>query len=412
MLESAEEIKRWCVSRRREVLADSRIKKDVLAIIKRVEEGRDQALRELAHELDGVTLKDIGIDVHESPDWKDDPLYRSLQELAARIREVSKSQHPGNELILRFNGYDICIRYFPYKKIGIYVPGGKEGYPSTLLMCAIPARVAGVREIIVCTPKPTRGIMMASHIAGIPRIYTLGGAQAIAAMAMGTLSVPRVEKIVGPGNVYVTEAKLALRDQVLIDMPAGPSEMVILADTTSNPEYIALDLLAQAEHGLGGMCLCISTSAPMARRVERGLAKYLKRLENPPRWLRSNIALGVVKDIDSAVELINELAPEHVGIMCADAETISRKIVNAGTVCIGKHSAAAFTDYSSGLNHVLPTGGYAKIRGGLSVFDFLRQVQYLHVTDPSPLVTSGIEIARAERFLFHETSMKKRKGRR
>jgi len=278
-------------------------------------------------------------------------------------------------------------------------------------MCAIPARAAGVKEIVVCTPKPTRALMMAAQIAGLRMVYRVGGAQAIAAMAYGTLTIPRVEKVVGPGNAYVTEAKIALRDRVDIDMPAGPSEVVVVADGSSDPELIALDLLAQAEHGPGGMCLCVCTSRSMAKRVEKALGSEIKRAKGLPVWVGKNIAISLVKTLDEAIDLANELAPEHVSVACADAGKIAERITVAGTVCVGKDTAVAFGDYSAGVNHVLPTGGAARTRGGLSVRDFLRQVQYLRVSDPGPLASVGMEIARAEGFAFHEASMRKRKGR-
>ena len=413
MLEGTEEILRWTASRRRQASgSDPKVRKTVRNIIERVEEDRDKALRELAKELDGVELKEIVIDVKKDPKWMKDTLYASLQESASRIWRLSLAQLPENDVILRSKGYDVSVKYYPYNRIGAYVPGGKQGYPSTLLMCAIPARAAGVREVVVCTPKPTRALLMAAHIAGVRKIYNVGGAQAIAAMAFGTLSVPKVEKIVGPGNAYVTEAKLALREKISIDVPAGPSEIVILADTTSNPEYIALDLLAQAEHGPGGMCLCISTSSPMARKVERSISKRMTAARDIPSWLRSSIALGVIKELDGAIEIVNDLAPEHVSVACADADRVAERITNAGTVCIGRQSAVAFGDYSTGANHVLPTGGWAKVRGGLSVLDFIRHVQYIRVTEPEGIAKVGMEIARAEGFRFHEESMGKRKGRR
>lgn len=413
MLNGPDEMIAWAVSRRKVGSgSDPKVRQRVRTILERVERDRDKALMELAKELDGVNLKQISIKVVPDPKWKKDSLYASLRESASRIWHLSLAQMPEADVILRSKGYDVTVRYVPFGRIGAYVPGGKLGYPSTLLMCAIPARAAGVREVVVCTPRPTGPFMMAAHIAGVRRVYQVGGAQAIAAMAYGTLTVPKVEKIVGPGNAYVTEAKMAVRDHVSIDMPAGPSEVVIIMDASSDPGLVALDLLAQAEHGPGGMCLCISTSSQAAKKVEKAVRDKISSIAKPQPWLGQNIAIGTVKDIDIAIQTVNEIAPEHVSVACTDEECVAQRITTAGTVCIGKHTAVAFGDYSSGVNHVLPTGGSARSRGGLSVLDFMRHVQYLKVSEPGHLADVGIEIAKAEGFGFHEESMRKRKGKR
>jgi histidinol dehydrogenase len=261
----------------------------------------------------------------------------------------------------------------PLRRIGAYVPGGRAAYPSTALMCTVPARVAGVPEICCCTPPPMNPItLVALDIAGVKEIYRVGGAQAIAAMALGTETVPAVEKIVGPGNVFVTAAKMLLREEVEIDFPAGPSEIAIIADETARPEFIAADILAQAEHDPRAACALITTDAGLAEAVGQAverMAAGAKRSEIIAQALE-NSGFVVASDLDEAIEAANGIAPEHLSIQVADPLAVLSRVRHAGSIFVGPYAAVACGDYASGTNHVLPTAGYARQYSGLDVRHF------------------------------------------
>ncbi len=273
----------------------------------------------------------------------------------------------------------------PLESVGVYAPGGKAVYPSSLLMCAVPARVVGVEKILVCTPPGENGrvspaLLVAADLAEATKIYRVGGAQGIAAMAYGTETIPKVDKIIGPGNIFVAAAKLEVNKDVAIDIPAGPSEILIIADETASPAVIASDLLAQAEHDPQAWTLLVTTSEELAETVK---AKVAKQAESLPRTtiiegsIKTNGLIVTVKDLNEAVGIANEFAPEHLVIQTKSPEEVFAKVRNAGSVFLGEYSPVAFGDYSSGLNHVLPTGGYAKFYSGLSTRDFVKTINFL-----------------------------------
>jgi len=303
----------------------------------------------------------------------------------------------------------------PLASVGIYVPGGKAAYPSSVLMCAIPAKVAGVKKIIVCSPPGKSGdvnpaLLVAVDIAGVSELYRVGGAQAIAAMAYGTGTVPKVDKIVGPGNVFVTAAKLEVSKDVAIDIPAGPSEVLIIADETGKASYIASDLLAQAEHDPQAWAILLTSSEALASAVKEEVYRQMKSLSRT-EIINSSIQkrglIVIVRNIEEAIDYTNMIAPEHLQIQTKNPSEVLSKIQNAGAVFLGDYSPVAFGDYSSGLNHVLPTAGYAKIYSGLSSLDFVKTMNFLQCSKEGyrNLKETAVTLAEMEGFDAHAKSV-------
>ena len=299
----------------------------------------------------------------------------------------------------------------PLASVGVYAPGGKATYPSSVLMCAIPAKVAGVERIVVCSPPGKNGdvnpaLLAAADIAGVNEFYRLGGAQAIAAMAYGTGTIQAVDKIVGPGNVYVTAAKLEVSRDVAIDVPAGPSEVLIIADEKANVAYIAADLLAQAEHDPKAWAILVTSSKTLASAVKDVVTRQMKslsRIDIVKSSLEKGGLIVTVPDIEEAIEIANMIAPEHLQIQTEEPNEVFSKIRNAGAVFLGGYSPVSFGDYSSGLNHVLPTAGYAKIYSGLSSLDFVKTINFLQCNKQGyrNLKETAITIAKMEGFDAH-----------
>jgi histidinol dehydrogenase len=303
----------------------------------------------------------------------------------------------------------------PLVSVGVYAPGGEASYPSSVLMCAIPAKVAGVKKIIVCSPPRKNGdinpaFLVAADIAGVTEIYRVGGAQAIAAMAYGTETVPKVDKIVGPGNVFVTTAKLEVSRDVAIDIPAGPSEVLIIADETANASFVASDLLAQAEHGPRAWAILMTTSKDLALAVEEEMCEQLESLsrrETVKLSMQTGGLIVLVKNIEDAVNYANLIAPEHLQILTKTPRKVFDKIQNAGAVFLGQYSPVAFSDYSAGLNHVLPTGGYAKFYSSLSTRDFVKTINFLECSKQGylSLEKMTVTLAKLEGFNGHARSV-------
>jgi histidinol dehydrogenase len=306
------------------------------------------------------------------------------------------------------------VKTTPLDRIGIYVPGGRASYPSTVIMCAVPAKVAGVPHIIMCTPPPVNPLtLVAADIAGVDAVYKVGGAQAIAAMAYGTRSVDPVQKIVGPGNVYVTMAKMLLRDRVEIDSPAGPSEIAVLADDSADPEFIAADILAQAEHDPNAACVLVTTDENLVAKVGREIERNVPRSERKEIIERSlqNSGYVLARDIASAVELVNFIAPEHLSIQVSDPQAALQGIRNAGSIFVGKYAAVALGDYASGTNHVLPTAGFAHVHSGLDVMHFMKRssVQIVEREGLESIGDTVETLAKAEGLYAHARSVRVRR---
>ncbi|KQC03583.1 MAG: histidinol dehydrogenase, partial [Methanolinea sp. SDB] len=314
-------------------------------------------------------------------------------------------------------GIILGVKTTPLDRVGLYVPGRRAAYPSTALMNAVPARVAGVPGMCACTPPPVLPLtLVALDIAGVEEIYRIGGAQAVAAMALGTETIKPVQKIVGPGNVYVTAAKMMLREHAEIDFPAGPSEIGIIADSSANPTFIAIDILAQAEHDPDAACVLVTTDESLAEKVGREVERLTR--EAPRRDIIEKALLQsgylVVPDLESAVNAMDQIAPEHLSIQVEDSLTVLNAVKHAGSIFVGPYAPVACGDYASGTNHVLPTAGYAKTYSGLNVGHFCKS-STVQILDRRGLESIGdvIEnIADAEGLHAHAESVRIRRAAR
>lgn len=381
----------WANLLKRPTLDTENLFDTVKAIIERVKTEGDRAVLDYETQFDKVSLSSLSVSAQEM----DEAEALVSNELKAAIR-LSAQNIETFHAAQRFNGAKVetqpgvtCWqKAVAIEKVGLYIPGGTAPLFSTVLMLALPARIAGCREIVLCTPPARDGkvhpaVLYAARVAGVSRIFKAGGVQAIAAMAYGTESVPKVYKIFGPGNQYVTAAKqlVSLRD-VAIDMPAGPSEVEVLADESANPTFVAADLLSQAEHGVDSQALLITTSATLQQavkaEVERQLA-LLPRKEIAEKSL-ANSKLIVVSSMDEALEMTNQYAPEHLIIETTNPEEEAARVVNAGSVFLGSYSPESAGDYASGTNHTLPTNGYAKAYSGVSLDSFIRKITFQQLT--------------------------------
>ena len=364
---------------------------DIVAdIVKSVAENGDSALKAYAEKFDGVKLESLEADKSEieaAYEKADKEFVAVLEEAAANIREFHQKQARDGFKIERKNGVIVGQKITPVEKVGLYVPGGTAAYPSTVLMDAIPAKIAGCKEIVMVTPTKTGevnpDILTAAKVAGVDRIFKIGGAQAIAALAYGTESVPKVDKIVGPGNAFVAEAKKQVFGKVSIDMIAGPSEILVVADNKNEPAHIAADLLSQAEHDKMASAVLVTDDMAFATAVSAELEKQI------PQLLRSEIArksiddngkIIVAENLLSAIEIANEIAPEHLELCVDEPFSYLDKVKHAGSVFLGRYCPEAMGDYFAGPNHTLPTSGTARFSSALSVDDFVKKTQYIYYT--------------------------------
>ncbi|MBE6692743.1 MAG: histidinol dehydrogenase [Ruminococcaceae bacterium] len=358
-------------------------------IINDVRKNGDEALRKYCLKFDKVNLDSFEIDsklMKSAYDNCDAEFKVVLDEAAANIKEYHKEQGYKDYEINRKNGVKIGRRVIPLERVALYVPGGTAAYPSSVLMNCIPAKIAGVDEIIMTTPPSADGsiradILAAAYVAGVDRLFCIGGAQAVAALAYGTETVPKVDKIVGPGNAFVAEAKRQVYGVVDIDMIAGPSEILVIADKSSNPVAVAADMLSQAEHDKNASAVMITDSKEVAEatalEIERQL-KLLPREEIARASIENNGKIIIVESIDKAIEISNGLAPEHLEINTENAIELLPLVRNAGSVFLGSNCPEAVGDYFSGTNHVLPTSGTARFASALSVEDFIKSIEYTY----------------------------------
>lgn len=400
----------------------SKLRQEVERILADVAREGDRALLRLTKKFDGVSLRPTDLRVRRQ---EIEHAYRAvsrdeLKALTLARKNIERAERawlrrlPGRDI--RQQGMEIRSWYCPLSSVGCYVPGGKAVYPSSVLMSVIPAKLAGVRRIVLCTP-PVHGtktvhplVLVAADQCGVDEIYRIGGAQAIAAMAFGTETIEPVEKIVGPGSAFVATAKQIVSDRVAIDMPAGPSELVVLADETAPVRAIAWDLISQAEHGKDSICGLVATSRKLAQEVEDTIAYLLPQVERREivaTALKSHGFAVYSKDVDRLIQFVNEFAPEHLEIMARDGWQIARRITSAGLILVGPHTSATLTDYVVGTNHVLPTGGWARRASGLSVFDFLKRMTAVECSDQAfdALVESVGILARAEGLPNHYAAL-------
>jgi histidinol dehydrogenase len=398
----------------RSVSSDPQIVTAVSAIIRRVRDEGDAALFGYSRSLDGVNLNRLEVPratLDSAPDLISPQLRAAILRSARNIERVHSAFGPRLTRIESERGVIVTRRPDPLEKVGIYAPGGKAAYASSVLMASVPARVAGVREIVLCSPPtcdglPSREVLAAASIAGVERVFALGGAGAIAAMAIGTESVPRMDKVVGPGNAFVAEAKLQLAREIAIDCPAGPSELLIVVDGSACPEAIAREVLAQAEHDARAVVLVIAIGETVAANVQSSIAS---QIQSQPRRaiieqaLESRGGVLVAESIEEAVDVSNAFAPEHLLIATRDAERVLNRVRCAGTVFIGESTSVVFGDYITGANHVLPTGGMARAYSGLSTLDFVRwtTIQRVSPAAASRLACDTAVFAEAEELPGH-----------
>ena len=384
----------------------------------------DEALRDYSRKLDGVELDSLEVSrekIVAARDAVDGKLLEALELAAGRIRDFHSAVYrevSGTEQRPFVTSEHLGQQVRPLDRVGLYVPGGTAAYPSTVLMMAVPARVAGVREIIMVSPPSAENgeipaaALAAAAIAGVDRVFKVGGAQAVAALAFGTGSVPRVDKICGPGNIFVTLAKKMVYGAVAIDGLEGPSEAVIVADESANPALCAADLLAQAEHDSLASVILITTSTELADGVEREVAKQLAGMKR--RSIAAQAAdagmLLVVENIEEAIELVNLFAPEHLSLMVPQAASLVGKIRNAGCIFVGENSPIVLGDYIAGPSHVLPTGGSARFASPLGIGDFLKvsNVIALDETAMRELGQAAVVIAEAEGLEGHARAVEAR----
>jgi histidinol dehydrogenase len=398
----------------------SAIESSVKAIVNDVREQGDKALLGYTEKFDKVRLpaskqKVDEREIKEAYKKLEKSQITALRKAAENIASFHKKQLRAKWTMQIAEGVTVGQVTRPLASVGVYVPGGKAAYPSSVLMCAVPAKVAGVEKIIVCSPPGKSGdvnpsLLVAADIAGVSEVYRVGGAQAIAAMAYGTETVPKVDKIVGPGNVFVTAAKLEVSKDAAIDVPAGPSEVLVIADETGNASFIASDLLAQAEHDPQAWAILLTTSEALASAVKGEVYRQMKSLSRTEIINSSTQQRGLivtVNNIKEAIEYSNMIAPEHLQIQTKNPTEVLSKIRNAGAVFLGGYSPVAFGDYSSGLNHVLPTAGYAKIYSGLSSLDFVKTMNFLECSKEGcrSLKETTVAIAEMEGFDAHAKSV-------
>jgi len=400
----------------REVLGDGR-EKVVRQIIEAVRRRGDAALFDYTKRFDGVKLTSLEVNKKQITNAYrevDKELVSALKLAARRIRSFHLKQ---KRRIWRIASPG-SVQVRALERVGVYAPGGTASYPSTVLMTTIPARVAGVKEVILVTPPRASGAippptLVAADIAGVDRIFSVGGAQAIAALAFGTESIPKVDKICGPGNIFVVLAKKLVYGAVDIDGLAGPSEVLIIADETANPDYCAADLLAQAEHDPLASAILITTSPRLANKVNQEVERQLKELGRQAiasKSLQKQGMIVVVANVGEAIELANLYAPEHLYLIMKGAEGYVKQIANAGCVSIGENSTIALSDYVFGPSHVLPTGATARFSSPLNILDFIKLINLVNVDESSlqKLGKAAATIARAEGLEAHARAVEKR----
>ncbi|HJJ55613.1 MAG TPA: histidinol dehydrogenase [Methanocorpusculum sp.] len=391
----------------------------VSTIIDDIKLNGDSALFKLTEKFDHQKLSTLKItqdDIDVAYDQVSPKLVEALVEAEAKITQFHELQKSRDLWLDEIEpGVTVGVKTTPLDRVGAYIPGGCASYPSTVLMITIPAKVARVPEIVVCTPPPVNPItLVAIDIAGVTEAYQIGGAQAIAAMAIGTQTIHPVQKIVGPGNVFVTQAKMMLRDYADIDFPAGPSEICVIADSSSNPEYIAADILAQSEHDPNSASILITDDQSIASKVGLTIESQIKTASRSEIIEKSLSHSGyiVVKDLQNeGINIANQIAPEHLSIQTNNPMTVLSGIKHAGSIFIGSYTPVACGDYASGTNHVLPTAGYAKRYSALDVGHFMKrsQVQILTKSGLNTLSNTIETISTAEGLTSHTNSVKIRK---
>ena len=395
----------------------------VKKIIERVQQDGDQALYQLIKGIDHVILDTLAVSESEieaalkgvSPE-----LLKVMEHAKENILSFHRKQVRQGFVSAEPNGVVMGQRIIPLARVGVYVPGGTAAYPSTVLMDVLPAKIAGVKKIVMMTPTDSEGnvpaaILAAASIAGVDEIYKVGGAHGVAALAYGTETIPKVDKIVGPGNIYVATAKRMVYGEVDIDMIAGPSDVLIVADHSANPRWIAADLLAQAEHDTLAQAILVTTEETLIEKVQSELEQQLAvlpRKEIAGAAIENTGKIILVKDLEEAISIANQIAPEHLELSVSEPFALLGRVENAGSVFLGHHTPEVLGDYFAGPNHTLPTEGTARFYSPLSVDDFIKKSSYLYYTEEAMKeAASAVELfAETEDLIGHARSMKVRRG--
>ena len=392
-----------------ESVSSTDIAQTVDDIIANIRQNGDQALIDYTNKFDGMDVSDISaLTVDQSAlkkafDSLAEKEKTALQSAADRVRDYHQKQKQDTWTYTEDNGTLLGQKITPLDRVGLYVPGGKAAYPSSVLMNAIPAKVAGVGELIMVVPTP-KGVtnplvLAAAHIAGVNTVFTVGGAQAVAALAYGTQTIPKVDKIVGPGNIYVATAKRAVFGQVGIDMIAGPSEILIICDGKTDPDWIAMDLFSQAEHDEDAQSILLCPDADFIKQVESSITKLLPSMDRKTiiaTALKDRGALIQTKDMDEAIAISNQIAPEHLELSVEDPQSMLDDIKHAGAIFMGRNTCEAIGDYCAGPNHVLPTSGTARFSSPLGVYDFQKKSSLIMVSDEGANILGEIAATLAD----------------
>lgn len=377
----------WKQLLQRPAIDNTSLLQKVKAVMNEVKQQGDTAVQQFTQQFDGVVLDNVLVsakEISEAEALLSDELKQAIRQAAANVTLFHEKQVAAVEVVETMPGVKCWRKSVGIEKVGLYIPGGTAPLFSTILMLGIPAKIAGCKEVVLCSPPDKEGklhpaILFAAQLVGITKVCKIGGVQAIAAMAYGTATVPQVSKIFGPGNQYVTCAKqLVQQDGIAIDMPAGPSEVCVLADESANAAFVAADLLSQAEHGVDSQVVLVTTSVLLIDAVQEELQKQLAVLprKNLAEKALENSTLILVNSIEEGISLVNEYAAEHLIIACKEDESIAEKISNAGSVFLGNYSPESAGDYASGTNHTLPTNGFAKAYSGVSVDSFVKKITY------------------------------------
>ena len=411
----------WKQLLERPYVDNSTVLNSVKEILKSVEKGRDETLKELTRKLEGALLAELKVSEEELANAEKmvpGELKTAIKQAKENISRFHQAQVRQEERIETMPGVECWRKSIGIEKVGLYIPGGTAPLFSTVLMLAIPAVIAGCKEIILCTPCNEEGdvhpaILYTAKLVGVNKIFKIGGAQAIAAMAYGTESVPAVYKIFGPGNQYVTAAKQLVQMQgIAIDMPAGPSEVCVWADETANPSFVAADLLSQAEHGPDSQVLLVSTQAEVIDKVIEEVNRQVQMLPRKDTALKAleNSKAIIVENSDTAMDMINTYAPEHLILCCCDADQVAERITNAGSVFIGHYSPESVGDYASGTNHTLPTNGFANAYSGVSVDSFVKKITFQKLSKEglASISNTVVQMAEAEGLEAHAQAVRVR----
>lgn len=410
--------KDWKTLLSRPALDNSSLTETVTAVLDDIKSRGDAAVKEYELKFDKVQLDSLQVsesEIAEAETLVAEELKNAIRLAKSNIEKFHAAQDHELPRIETMPGVTCWQKAMPIEKVGLYIPGGTAPLFSTVLMLAVPARIAGCKEIVLCTPPAKNGkvhpaVLFAAKVAGVSKIFKIGGVQAVGSMAYGTESVPKVYKIFGPGNQYVTAAKqrVSLKD-VAIDMPAGPSEVEVIADETANPSFVAADLLSQAEHGVDSQAVCITTSKDLAEKVLAEVERQLQLLPRKEIAEKSvaNSKIILVKDLEEVIDVTNEYAPEHLIISTSNYMQIAERITNAGSIFLGHLTPESAGDYASGTNHTLPTNGYAKAYSGVNLDSFRKKITYQEITpDGLQRIGNAIEImAENEQLFAHKNAV-------